>query len=580
MTTQANIKRIIDYVGNIGNGKTCIEPVNDSDVGVKLLCWTDADGGQHKVLAKDEDAKVKSFTTKQNVKYYGAKGDGSTDDTAAIQSAIDSYPGTLHFPQGTYIINSKLSISISNLRLSGDQAIIRVVRPVEDAVDIENNYGIYISGDANQNSVSISGINFDGSGYWGGIYSEPLKIGDGWGAGGYPNIDEDDYTTTRTNFSISNCTFDGTYFEPIRLTNVQCNVSSVSISNVNDDSNQGAIQIRNTNDISLDNINVDTFTYKAINTNYSDGVRYSNIVCRNGGSGTSLDFYFGHFNRNCSIVNCHSYGGYSPLKVSYNATNVSISNCTFDGSGFAFLQGCSHVTVSNCVIRSSGNKCLQFDVHNTYSPTLSPEFCIVDACEIVSTEDGSVEPLVLDTSNALNTIVSNCKIVGNVYSRIGGTVSLIGCDIDYSTAYPTPNAAVYLRDLRGYRMIGCRVSTDISNSSVYCHGSSSGVFDFEMIGNTIDNNSSAATEINYASGGTLTYADNTMVGTLAGAELTLGGSFSGVTERIFKKDTRKTYSLSNISEDRAIDADATTLDEVADVLGTLINDLKITGVIQ
>lgn len=40
------------------------------------------------------------------------------------------------------------------------------------------------------------------------------------------------------------------------------------------------------------------------------------------------------------------------------------------------------------------------------------------------------------------------------------------------------------------------------------------------------------------------------------------------------------YTVANGTTDRAYDADATTVDELADVLATLIADLKTTGVIQ
>jgi hypothetical protein len=39
------------------------------------------------------------------------------------------------------------------------------------------------------------------------------------------------------------------------------------------------------------------------------------------------------------------------------------------------------------------------------------------------------------------------------------------------------------------------------------------------------------------------------------------------------------YQTSNVTKDYILDADATTLAEVADVLGTLIEDLKAKGVI-
>lgn len=37
------------------------------------------------------------------------------------------------------------------------------------------------------------------------------------------------------------------------------------------------------------------------------------------------------------------------------------------------------------------------------------------------------------------------------------------------------------------------------------------------------------------------------------------------------------YSMSNVTVTRTLDADATTLAEVADVLGTLIDDMKAVG---
>jgi hypothetical protein len=62
-------------------------------------------------------------------------------------------------------------------------------------------------------------------------------------------------------------------------------------------------------------------------------------------------------------------------------------------------------------------------------------------------------------------------------------------------------------------------------------------------------------------------------GALAHAGTTLG--FFGTTPAV----QPPAYTPTNVTTDRTYDADSTTLDEVADVLGTLIADLQSLGVI-
>jgi hypothetical protein len=69
-----------------------------------------------------------------NVKQYGAAGDGKTDDTAAIQAALDALPaagGTVLFPPGTYIVAPTKTRYLgirSNTRLagSGEQSVVKI----------------------------------------------------------------------------------------------------------------------------------------------------------------------------------------------------------------------------------------------------------------------------------------------------------------------------------------------------------------------------------------------------------------------------------------------------------------------
>lgn len=70
------------------------------------------------IPASDLTASIQATLNKAafflNIKDYGAIGDGSTDDTAAIQAAINALPasgGCVFVPPGTYSISSSLSLS-------------------------------------------------------------------------------------------------------------------------------------------------------------------------------------------------------------------------------------------------------------------------------------------------------------------------------------------------------------------------------------------------------------------------------------------------------------------------------------
>lgn len=83
-----------------------------------------------------------SFQVFRNVKNYGAKGDGSTDDTAAIQAALNAgsgrtftqstttTPAVVYLPAGTYVISSSLTIpyytQIVGSAISGSPSTIKV----------------------------------------------------------------------------------------------------------------------------------------------------------------------------------------------------------------------------------------------------------------------------------------------------------------------------------------------------------------------------------------------------------------------------------------------------------------------
>jgi len=54
-----------------------------------------------------------------NVRDFGAAGNGTTDDTAAIRSAISAVPegGTVFFPLGTYLVTGNVSVQTNCITL-------------------------------------------------------------------------------------------------------------------------------------------------------------------------------------------------------------------------------------------------------------------------------------------------------------------------------------------------------------------------------------------------------------------------------------------------------------------------------
>ncbi|WP_159016116.1 right-handed parallel beta-helix repeat-containing protein [Cognatiluteimonas profundi] len=98
----------------------------------------------------------KRGTTVRNVKDYGAKGDGSTDDTKAIQAAINSLPstgGTVAIPAGTYMIDTVTTMGIrlrSNMLLQmADGATLKA-----KTSSVKRAYVLYIN---NISEVEIAG---------------------------------------------------------------------------------------------------------------------------------------------------------------------------------------------------------------------------------------------------------------------------------------------------------------------------------------------------------------------------------------------------------------------------------------
>lgn len=104
-----------------------------------------------------------------NVAVYGATGDGTTNDTTAIQNALnDCTEGdVLYFPYGTYLISSALLIKTSNIRIDLNNSTIKHNNTAFNCM--MRNYADSTSGYTGISDVVVENGTFDANEYTGNL---------------------------------------------------------------------------------------------------------------------------------------------------------------------------------------------------------------------------------------------------------------------------------------------------------------------------------------------------------------------------------------------------------------------------
>lgn len=134
----------------------------------------DASSYDGAVGVKDNDGRVRRFRDSEsyNVKDYGAVGDGETDDTDAINAALDAVcatGGLLVFPPGTYVVTNNCVISAGDVTIKGYKARLKVntVWRNSQVVGGDRVAGIFDiwTGDASTpaNNIVIQDLEFEGT---------------------------------------------------------------------------------------------------------------------------------------------------------------------------------------------------------------------------------------------------------------------------------------------------------------------------------------------------------------------------------------------------------------------------------
>ena len=143
-----------------------------------------------------------------SVSQFGAKGDGITDDSLAIQAALDSGASTVTIPAGVYIIGNTLKIGSDTTLSSDSNAVLRLADGAGTGVDDF----LITNRNAGDTNITVTG------GIWDGNSANNIRGGDS---------DEDPYTGAAMNFfktsdlTISNLTVRNPEAFFIRMGNVE-----------------------------------------------------------------------------------------------------------------------------------------------------------------------------------------------------------------------------------------------------------------------------------------------------------------------------------------------------------------------
>lgn len=328
---------------------------------------------------------IQNYVTPED---YGAVGDGVTDDTVAINKALE-HSNVLNMNAKTYLVSADqetaIAINANNKTINGNGATIKI-KPVSD----EYYKIIYAEGDTRISNLTIIGErdeHIGTSGEWG--------MGISLANSNYANIE---------NVTVKNCWGDGIYIGSKNSETGENGCANVKITNCIIDNNRR-------NGISV--INCDNFVI--------DGCTISNSNGTNPQSGIDIE-------RN----------------LNNEITKGIIKNCTFiDNHHSHILQDNSSNdnTIENCVFKSA-NENASSDI-DCESKKLIVINCLSNPSKRATLTFNNAE---IDCFNHI-TVDSNTDSHDSfdafIYSKNGGTINARNC---FATSHNTKWRGIYLNN--------------------------------------------------------------------------------------------------------------------------------------
>lgn len=401
-------------------------------------------------LVKDRFADV------LNVKDFGAKGDGSTNDTSAIQAALNRASSTktpLFMPSGTYMIRNTLYIN-SNTTIIGvkNQTEIKLqagylnhhIMMHENTTDTETTDNVY-----------IENIIFNGNA------DTSLE---GYGKAGF-------LLYGCKNVTIIGCVFKNNTFYGLALQahsratlwhgeqkNViirDCEFYNNGHSGLEDTGD--SIDIKYVENCIIDGCYIDDSADTGIDVRGID-ISIKNCVVKN--SSTGIHTHWGEYDALINVSGCSVYGGNYGIvlqeipNTENKVGNISITNCSTEGAKNGIMldtfTGLCNFNVSGCL-------CDDIDygirINCSDNSITSAKSLIVTNCIVKDTTKGIASnlPAIITNNEVTNcgynievsdSIITNCKLHGATTYAINGTgnnVSLCSFDNNVSVISSSSN---------------------------------------------------------------------------------------------------------------------------------------------
>ena len=358
-----------------------------------------------------------------NVKEYGATGDGSTDDTSAINSAISSLTtgGTLIFPKGTYKISSAVAFD-------GKEATVQAYGATFTLVG--NNAGFHVKGTINNFNVFGGTINGDNDA----TRSDASTAQIGWLIGDAVGATINNVTIRDVKVNQANVGFKASYGGGSSPT-VAFNVRFINCQAIDSAGTTGGVgygfQFAQVSGGMMDNCLAADCTRHGIYLSEGADYTISNCYVKDGGIGSGVVRGAVAIARSnnvtvtgCSIDNANDVGmviddddqGLSPDNYS---KNITISGCTFKANVLGGIWVGENLASPNTPTGLVENLIINACTFHSYPSTTSSEIRINSGKNIILSNS------VLDATNAgsTHTIVALINTGGSAYTD---NVSLIG----------------------------------------------------------------------------------------------------------------------------------------------------------